>query len=219
MLRIASLIVLAFASAAATVAGPAGADVVAGNVTFIDRNYGPIAFAEAQWETRTASTVTDAFVLTAKTHRDNTTRVFVELRTTYLDANGQPTGGVDLSGGAAGVQQTFDEHNLTNASVDATVPATSCTLDADGNPTGCADGGTLSASAVWTGRGPISRTNYEDHFHVPASFVFIDRANGPIRLASATATIGGEAFDASSQQVADMGVNVQLVALICPHGC
>jgi len=47
MLRVASLIVLALATAAATVACPAGADVVAGNVTFSDRSDGPIAFAEA----------------------------------------------------------------------------------------------------------------------------------------------------------------------------
>ena len=48
MLRVASLIGPALAKAAATVARPAGADVVAGNVTFSDRSDGPIALAEAQ---------------------------------------------------------------------------------------------------------------------------------------------------------------------------
>jgi hypothetical protein len=77
----------------------------------------------------------------------------------------------------------------------------------------------LDVSASWVGEGQISKPNYEDHHHVPASFVLIDRANGTIRSATASASIGGETFDPSNLQSADLGVNTQLVALVCPHGC
>jgi hypothetical protein len=201
-------------------AGASAEDTInAGSVTFIDRQYGPIAFAEAQWETRSVDSVTDAFVLTSKTHRDNATHLFVELRPMYLDAQGNPTGGTDLFGGATDVQQTFDERALSAVSAQAPIPVTSCTLDADGNSTVCSDGGSLDVSAAWSGQGPVSRPNYEDHFHVPASFVLIDRASGRLRSATAVATIGGQSFDASALQFADLGVNTQLVALVCPHGC
>jgi hypothetical protein len=99
------------------------------------------------------------------------------------------------------------------------VPVTRCTFDAAGNQTGCTDG-TLDVSAAWVGQGDIARGSFwEDHFVQPDGFTFIDRNNGTFRLASATATIGGQHFDTSELQLADLGVSNQLTLTICPHGC
>jgi hypothetical protein len=206
------VVALAFAGTAAG-AGP--------QVTF-DNGRGPGAYAEANWETRTATSITDAFVLAATGPADATApHIFVGVRTMYLDGNGQPVGGVDVSGNANGdVPFTIDALNLTTASVNTVVPATTCTLDAAGNPTACVDGGTLNVAASWTGQGEISTgVFYNDHFLDPGSFVYIDRASGTFREASATATIGGQTFDTSSEGMVDMGKNVTMTVLICPHGC
>lgn len=201
-------------------------------VIWLGGGNGPIAYAEASWETRTATSITDAGVLAAATHRGLPgttgpgggagTHIFVDLRTMYLDGSGQPVGGVDVSGNSnGGVPFTIDALNLTTASVATAVPATTCTLDAAGNPTTCVEGGTLNVDASWTGQGEISKGSfYEDHFLDPGSFVFIDRLSGTFRQASATATIGGQTFDTSSEVgPVDMGNNVQLTVLMCPHGC
>jgi len=179
------VVALAFAGVAAGAAP---------QVIWLSGNNGPTAYAEASWETRTATSITDAGVLAAATHRGSpgttgpaggaATHIFVDLRTMYLDGSGQPVGGVDVSGNANGdVPFTIDALNLTTASVDTAVPATTCTLDAAGNPTTCVDSGTF-------------------------------------RQASATATIGGQTFDTSNEVgFVDMGNNVQLTVLTCPHGC
>jgi hypothetical protein len=62
-------------------------------------------------------------------------------------------------------------------------------------------------------------SQYEDHFVQPDGFTFIDRQSGNFRMASAAATIGGQTFDASELQFADLGVSNQLTLTICPHGC
>jgi hypothetical protein len=200
-------------------------------VTWFGNNLGPVAYAEANWETRTATSITDASVLAAATHRGQPgttgpgggagTHIFVDLRTMYLDGSGQPVGGVDVSGNANGdVPFAIDALKLTTASVDTAVPATTCTLDAAGNPTTCADGGTLSVGASWAGQGEITNgVLYKDHFLDPGTFVYIDQASGTFRQANATATIGGQTFDASDEGMVDMGNNVGLTVLICPHDC
>ncbi|HJQ51216.1 MAG TPA: hypothetical protein VJ838_11945 [Gaiellaceae bacterium] len=147
-------------------------------VVWLGSNVGPVAYAEANWETRTATSITDAGVLAAVAHRGVPgttgpgggvgTRTFVDLHTMYLDGNGQPVGGLDVSGNADGVPFTIDPLNLTAASLNAVVPATTCTLDAAGNPTTCVDGGTLNVAASWTGQGGISKgVFYDDHFLDP----------------------------------------------------
>jgi hypothetical protein len=215
------------------VAALAFAGVAAGATpqVIFDNNNGPVAYAEASWEARTTTSITDAGVLAAVTHRDSpgTTgppgaarHIFVDLRTMYLDGSGQPVGGVDVTGNANGdVPFTIDAVNLTTASVDTVVPATTCILDAAGNPTTCVDGGTLHVAVSWTGQGEVSRGSfYEDHFLDPGSFVFIDRSSGTFRQASATATIGGQTFDTSDEVgPVDMGNNTNMTVLMCPHGC
>jgi hypothetical protein len=72
----------------------------------------------------------------------------------------------------------------------------------------------------WAGQGEIARGSfYEDHSFDPGNLVFIDRLNGTFRLGTATATVGGQAFDTSSLQFADLGVSNQLTLTVCPHGC
>jgi hypothetical protein len=217
------VVALAFTGAAAGAAP---------QVIWLGNNLGPIAFAEASWETRTATSITDAGVLAAATHRDlpgttgpaggAATHISVDLRTMYLDGSGQPVGGVDVSGNANGdVPFIIDALNLTTASVNTVVPATTCTLNAAGNPTTCNEGGALNVAVAWTGQGEISIGSfYEDHFLDPGSFVYIDRSSGTFRQASATATIGGQTFDAPDEiGPVDMGNNVNMTVLICPHGC
>jgi hypothetical protein len=224
-----ALFVASVVVALAFVGTAAGA---APQVNWLGNNLGPVAFAEASWETRTATSITDAGVLAAATHRGEPgttgpgggagTHIFVDLRTMYLDGSGQPVGGVDVSGNAnGGVPFTIDALNLTTASVNTAVPATTCTLDASGNPTSCVNGGSLNVAVSWTGQGDISRGSfYEDHFLDPGSFVFIDRSSGTFRQASATATIGGQNFDTSTEVgPVDMGKNVNMTVLMCPHGC
>jgi hypothetical protein len=183
-----------------------------------DHFHGP--FAEAGWETSTSTSITDAAII-ATQEQDGTTHLAIfDLHTTYLDASGNVTGSLDVRGELnAGGSVAFDTVGLTTASASGTVPVTRCTFDAAGNPTGCTDG-TLDVSATWTGQGDIARGSFwENHFVSAGNFVFLDRLSGTFRLASATATIGGQAFDSSSLQFADMGVSNQMTALICPHGC
>lgn len=225
----ATVAVVAIAAAASVLVGVAGASPA--DVIWFSSNNGPIAYAEASWETRSATAITDVGVLAAKTHRASAgttgpgggaaTHIFFELRTMYLDVHGQPTGGVDVSGNASGdVPFIIDDRSLTLASVNTAVSTRTCTLDAAGNPTSCADGGRMNVSASWNGHGPISRgSSYEDHLLAPGGFVLIDRASGTFRLADATSTIGGQTFDAAAETMADMGNNVQLTVLMCPHGC
>ena len=201
---------LVFAAGSAGTARASGAQVIQ------DRFHGP--FAEAGWEASTPSSITDAFVLTAR-EQDGTTHLFPGLQTTYLDANGNVTGSLVVTGQLTGTPLTFDTLRLSNASVSGTVPVTRCAYDAAGNPTGCTDG-TLAVSASWTGQGQMTQgSQYEDHFVQPNGFTFIDRESGTFRLASAAATFGGQSFDASEQQFADLGVSNQLTMTICPHGC
>jgi hypothetical protein len=175
-------------------------------------------FAEAGWETVTPTSVTDVGTLVSQT-KDGTTYLSVGLQQTYLDANGNVTGSLTVVGELAGAALTFDKLGLTTATASGTIPVTRCTFDAAGNPIGCTEG-TLNESATWTGEGEIARGSFwENHFVGAGNFVFIDRENGTFRLASATATIGGQVFDASSLQFADLGVSNQLSVTICPHGC
>jgi hypothetical protein len=87
---------------------------------------------------------------------------------------------------------------------------TRCTFDAGGDPTGCTND-TMAVSATWTGQGPISRgKEYVDWIVQPGGFTYVDRGSGTTRLASATATIGGQTFGAGELQFADFGVSNDL---------
>jgi len=166
----------------------------------------------------TATSITDVGTLASK-EQDGTTHLSIVDLQTYLDANGNVTGSLLITGELAGASMTFDRVGLSTASASGTLPVTRCTFDAAGNPTGCADG-TLDVSVTWAGQGDIARGNfYEDHALDSGNLVYIDRLSGSFRLAEATATIGGQNFDASTLQFADLGVSNQLTVTVCPRGC
>jgi hypothetical protein len=216
MIRRATLAGLVVASLA--FAGAPGTARASGAQVIQDRFHGP--FAEAAWETTTPTSITDAALLASR-GQDGTTHLSIfDLHTTYLDSGGNVTGSIDVSGELnSGASFTMDTVGLTTASASGTVPVTRCMLDAAGNPTGCSSG-TMDASVTWTGQGAISRgKEYVDHSVDPGGLTFVDRGTGTFRLASATATIGGQTFDASDLQYADFGVSNDLTVTICPHGC
>jgi hypothetical protein len=216
MFRRATLAVLVGASLA--FAGLSGTARASGTQVTQDRFHGP--FAEAGGETRTPTSITDVATL-ASMEQDGTTHLSIlDLHTTYLDSGGNVTGSVDVSGELnSGASFTMDTVGLTTASASGTVPVTRCTFDAAGNPTGCTSG-TMDVSMTWTGQGAISRgIEYVDHSVAPGGLTFVDRGSGTFRLASATATIGGQTFDASELQFADFGVSNDLTVTVCPHGC
>jgi hypothetical protein len=216
MFRRATLAGLVVASLA--LAGASGTARASGAQVIQDRFHGP--FAEAGWETTTPTSITDAAVL-ASQEQDGTTHLSIfDLHTTYLDSSGNVTGSVDVSGELnGGASFTMDTVGLTTASASGAVPVTRCTFDAAGNQTGCTSG-TIDVSVTWTGQGAISRgKEYVDRSVDPGGLTFVDRGSGTFRLASATATIGGQTFDASELQFADFGVSNDLTLTVCPHGC
>lgn len=195
-----------------------GATAGSGAQVTQERFHGP--FAEAGWEASTPTSITDAAIL-ASQEQDGTTHLSIfDLHTTYLDTNGNVTGSLDVTGELNGdASFTLDKINLSTASASGTVPVTRCTFDAAGNPTGCTND-TMAVTATWTGQGQMSRGNeYVDWVVQPGDFTYVDRGSGTFRQASATATIGGQTFDASELQFADFGVSNDLTLTVCPHGC
>jgi hypothetical protein len=181
-----------------------------------DRFHGP--FAEAGWQIATPTSAIEADTLISR-EQNGTTHLNIHENTTYLDANGNVTGSLDVSGALTDPSFTFDTVGLAGASASGTVPVTRCAFDAAGNPTGCTKG-TLDVSDIWTGQGPISRgIEYVDWSIQPGNLTYVDRGSGTFRSASATTTIGGQTFDASELQFADFGVSDDLTLTVCPHGC
>ena len=216
MFRRATLAGLVVASLA--LAGASGTARASGAQVIQDRFHGP--FAEASWEGLTPSSITDAAIL-ASQDQDGTTHLAIfDLHTTYLDSSGNVTGSLDVTGELnGGASFALDTIGLTTASASGTVPVTRCMFDAAGNPTGCTND-TMAVSATWTGQGAISRGNeFVDRTVDPGGLTYVDRGSGTFRSASATATIGGQTFDASELQYADFGVSNDLTLTVCPHGC
>jgi hypothetical protein len=213
MFRRATLTAVAIATVGFLALGgtaPASAQVIR------DRFHGQ--FAEAGWETTTATSITDVGTLASKS-QDGTTHLAIFDLQTYLDGSGNVTGSRYVTGELEGASMTFDRVGLNTASANGTLPVTRCTFDAAGDPTGCTDS-TLDVSVSWAGEGDIARGNfYEDHALDAGNFVYLDRLSGTFRFANATATIAGQSFDASSLQFADLGVSNQMTLTVCPHGC
>jgi hypothetical protein len=212
------LVLLAAVALAASVTLASSTARASGAQVSQARFHGP--FAEAGWEASTPTSITDAAIL-ASQEQDGTTHLAIfDLHTTYLDSNGNVTSSLDVAGElTAGASFTLDKINLETASASGTVPVTRCTFDAAGNPTGCTDD-TMAVSATWTGQGQLTRgSQYVEHSVQPGGLTFVDRASGSFRPASATATIGGQTFDASELQFADLGVSNDFTLTVCPHGC
>ena len=212
------LVLFAAVALAASITLTASTALASGAQVSQDRFHGP--FAEAGWEASTPTSITDAAILTSQ-EQDGTTHLAIfDLHTTYLDSNGNVTSSLDVTGELnTGASFTLDKINLSTASADGTVPVTHCTFDAAGNPTGCTND-TVTVSATWTGQGQLTRGNqYVDHSVQPGGLTYVDRGSGTFRSASATATIGGQTFDAPELQFADLGVSNDMTLTVCPHGC
>ena len=156
-------LVIGLAVAALTVlslAGPASA--ATGQVTHF-RFHG--AFVDADWFTSSATSFTDTFINVSKSKQGS--ELFVDQFTGNLDANGNFTGGTDTSADVtSGFSFAIDQQRLTSASASGSgLPATTCTIDANGNPISCS-ATTVNVNATWTGQGPIGRSVVQRSFQV-----------------------------------------------------
>jgi hypothetical protein len=200
------LVVTAFTVLA--LAGPASAS--SGQVTQF-RFHGP--FAEAFWFASSATS------FTATTVNVSGSELFVDQFTGNLDANGNLTGGTDTVADVGSGFSFAIQKSLASASTSGSgLPATTCTVDANGNPISC-NATTIDVNATWTGQGPISRPVFNHHFKVNG-FSLIDHFNGTDRAATATGTVGGLTLSASDLQFADLGTANSVTITICKGtGC
>ena len=213
-------IVLALATGAMLVAVAAGSAGASNGRMTREWFHGP--FAEASWETSTAGSVTDSFMLVSR-EQDGTTHLTVDEFTPSFDADGNFTGGVDVSGHTStGVSFAIDAVKLTSGSAAGVLTLSRCILDADYNPISCTDAGSLSVAADWTGQGPwpLPRFSWNDFLSRDPCLV-IDKGSGAHeRPATANVVLGGTAVDPAAMQSAGMGGVGGAGGLItvCPHG-
>ena len=108
-----------------------------------------------------------------------------------------------------GVASLSVSPRLSSATAAASFQVITCSVD------NCADGGTVTVSASWTGQGDLIHDVSNVHFSKdPFSGNF--HANGDVRSADATATVNGTDFGASL--FASM-FNVKTAAIFICHMC
>ena len=166
-------------------------------------------FAEAFWSISTKTSFTGTSVSVVKTRQGS--QLFADVFQGKVK-NGQFLGGTDTSlrgpGGknflTSGFAFAISVPKLADASVSGSgLPARTCTIDANGNQTGCKRT-TLSLNVTWTGHGPITRT--VSNFHMKtAGFSMSSHSSGTDRAATATGTVAGRTLTAKQQQFADLG--------------
>lgn len=187
------------------VAAPASA--ATGQVTHI-RASG--TFAEADWFSTTKTGFTSAGVFMVKTKQGPELSVGV-LRGKL--ENGQFVGGTVTSvrgpGGKGFVTTGFAlaiaVPKLASASVSGSdLPARTCTIDAQGNQTGCRRS-TLSLGVRWTGHGPITRTVANFRMKT-AGFSMSSHSVGTTRAATAAGTVAGLTLTARQLEFAELGI-------------
>jgi hypothetical protein len=174
------------------------------------------SFAEALWETQATTSTTDTFVFAQK-DRHGSASLFLDVFTANFDSSGNFTGATDVFGNADSGVSFSTSTSLSSAMASATVPVTSCSYDADFNPIGCSDAGTLDVSAAWTGQGPIARGTFNNNFHVDG-FHEVDHFTGSDRQATASATVGGTSLGTGDLLFADLGTALSGSVTIC-HNC
>ncbi len=166
-------------------------------------------FAEATWESSTSKGFTDTSVDAVKTKQGF--ELYVDVFTGRLK-NGQFAGGTDISlrgpGGknflTKGFSFTISVPKLSSASVSGSgLPARRCTVDANGNRTGC-QRTTISLNVGWAGHGPITRSVYNFRMKT-AGFSMSSHSSGTDRAATATGTVAGRTLTAKQQVFADLG--------------
>jgi hypothetical protein len=196
--RVRALVGLAVTMVAVlALAGPASA--ASGQVTHF-RFHG--SFADAAWFTSSATSFTNTSVSVSKSRQGSS--LFVDQLSGNLDASGNFTGGTDTSAlVTSGFSFTIDATKLTRASTSGLgLPATTCTLDANGNPVGPCTDTTVDVNVTWIGQGPIGRQTSTSHFKADG-FSVTFHTSGTDRAATATGTVGGLAMGDS--QFADLG--------------
>jgi hypothetical protein len=191
-------------------AGGAGKAVAAPGQTFQFHQNG--SFAEAGWVTQTTNTTTSTFVRAENNNPGAPLLVFDEQIQTF-DNSGNFTGITDVSGEAdSGVSFSIVSPFLS-ASASASVPATSCSYDANFNLIGCVDL-TVAVSASWTGQGPIERGTFNSNFRTDG-FHVIEHFTGADRFATATATLDGTSLGTGDLAFADFGTAKHGTVMIC----
>ena len=179
-------------------AGPASA--ASGQVTQF-RFHG--TFADAFWFASSATSFTATAVNVSMSKQGS--ELYVDQFTGNLDAMGNFTGGTDtFADVTSGFSFAIDKTHLTSASTSGSgLPATTCTVDANGNVISCSPT-TIDVTVTWTGQGPITRAVVNDHFK-SNGFSETDHFNGTDRAATATGTVAGSTLSASELQFADLG--------------
>jgi hypothetical protein len=200
-LAVTAVTVLAFA-------GPASA--ASGQVTHF-RFHG--LFAESFWFTSTATSYTDSYINVQRTKQGP--ELYVDHFVGHLDQNGNFTGGTDTTADVfSGFSFAIDQKKLATASTSGSgLPATTCTIDANGNPTNC-HSTTINVTAAWIGQGPITRSVANDHSKAPG-FSFNDHFNGTDRNAAVTAAISGATLKPADLQYADLGTTNSGSVTVC----
>jgi hypothetical protein len=197
-----------------TVLALAGQASAAPGQTTVFRLHG--TFADALWTTSSATSFTATSVdVTTSTQGSE---LFVDQFAGNLDANGNFTGGTDTSADVtSGFLFTIQKSQLASATASGSgLPATTCTIDAKGNPVSCA-ATSIDVNAAWTGQGPISRSVSNHHFKTNG-FSENDHFNGTDRAATATGTVGGLTLSATVLQFADLGTANSGTITVCKGG-
>jgi hypothetical protein len=171
-------------------------------------------FAEALWETSTASTITDTYISPSRT-TNGQQQLFLDQFTQTVDQNGAFEGATDTSAlVTSGFSFTINSSTFDTASVSGTnIPAQTCTFDANFDLIGCTDT-TIDASAAWTGQGPVTQSVSGDHFHT-FGFTETDHFSGKSREATASGTIGGLTLSTGDLVFADLGTARSGSVFVC----
>jgi hypothetical protein len=202
-----ALALTAFTGLALALAGPASA--ASGQVMHFRFHGG---FAEAFWESSTATRVTDTAVTVSASKQGS--HLFVDQFTAHFDANGNFAGGTDTLSEVTGGFSFTLRHRLAGASLSGSgLPATRCAFDADFNQTGCT-ATTINVTVTWTGRGPIGREVFNEHFKSDG-FSVTDHFNGTSRDATAAGRVAGRTLRASALEFADVGTAKSGSTTVC----
>src|SRR5262249_1363558 len=120
-------------------------------------------FADAFWFTSSATSFTATSVNVSQSMQGS--ELFVDQFTGNPDKGGNFTGGTDtFADVTSGFSFAIDKVKLTSASTSGSgLPATTCTVDAMGNPISC-KATTIDVTVIWTGQGSIIRSVFNDHF-------------------------------------------------------
>ena len=178
-------------------------------------------FAESSWTTSTGGVTTYHQLLVAREETGTsrgTAHLFLDECTGCFDADGNFVGGVDVGGETSvGVSFSIDTVKYTAASASGTVPLTRCTVDPNGNASGCTDAGSSSVAASWTGVGPIP--------HQPETFpfkdggcLFVDHSSTIERLATAQIAVDSIPIQPESIGLTGFGTGNGGLLTVCPHG-